>query len=139
MMLFVVMLGGKHPKAKIEVHDVVFAAADSLEATYPQLRESWFGSSTGLHIDAWMAVDGIEDWKVELSPLAPKPGSPRLFFLNLGGTNLELLAKLTTTYLWWLATGVRRLLKASCRCCRIGRKLILMSCLTLTIAYQLTR
>lgn len=84
-MLFVVMLGGKHPKAKIEVHDVVFAAAESLEATYPQLREGWFGSTIGLHIDAWMAVDGIEDWKVELSPLAPGPGSPRLFFLNLGG------------------------------------------------------
>ncbi|OZO04543.1 hypothetical protein B7453_10420 [Pseudomonas sp. IB20] len=84
-MLFVVMLGGKHPKAKIEVHDVVFAAADSLEAAYPQLREGWFGSSIGLHIDAWMAVDGIGDWKVELSPLAPRPGSPRLFFLNLGG------------------------------------------------------
>ena len=47
-MLFVVMLGGKHPRAKIEVHDVVFAIADSLEATYPQLRQGWFGSPAGL-------------------------------------------------------------------------------------------
>lgn len=84
-MLFVVMLGGKHPRAKIEVHDVVFAIADSLEATYPQLRQGWFGNPAGLHIDAWMRVDGVESWKVELSPLAPLPGSPRLYFINLGG------------------------------------------------------
>lgn len=84
-MLFVVMLGGKHPRAKIEVHDVVFAIADSLEATYPQLRQGWFGNPAGLHIDAWMRVDGVEGWKVELSPLAPVPGSPRLYFINLGG------------------------------------------------------
>ena len=84
-MLFVVMLGGKHPRAKIEVHDVVFAIADSLEATYPQLRQGWFGNPAGLHIDAWMRVDGVDGWKVELNPLAPLPGSPRLYFINLGG------------------------------------------------------
>ncbi len=84
-MLFVVMLGGKHPRARIEVHDVAFVVADSLEAAYPQLRESWFGSAAGLHIDAWMRVDGVDGWKVELSPLAPRAGSPRLYFINLGG------------------------------------------------------
>lgn len=84
-MLFVVLLGGKHPRAKIEVHDVAFVAADTLEHTYPQLRDSWFGSPRGLHIDAWMAVDGVGDWRVELSALAPAPNSPRLYFINLGG------------------------------------------------------
>ncbi len=84
-MLFVVMLGGKHPRARIEVHDVAFVVADSLEAAYPQLRESWFGTAAGLHIDAWMRVDGVEGWKVELSSLAPRAGAPRLYFINLGG------------------------------------------------------
>lgn len=84
-MLFVVMLGGKHPQAKIEVHDIALVAAGSLEQAYPQLRNQWFGSPKGLHIDAWMAVDGVEQWRVELSPLAPLPGSPRLYFINLGG------------------------------------------------------
>ena len=32
-----------------------------------------------------MRVDGVDGWKVELSPLAPLPGSPRLYFINLGG------------------------------------------------------
>ena len=84
-MLFVVMLGGKHPRARIEVHDVAFVVADTLEAAYPQMRQAWFGSQAGLHIDSWMAVDGVQDWKVEMSPLAPRAGSPRLYFINLGG------------------------------------------------------
>jgi len=84
-MLFVVMLGGKHPRAKIEVHDVVFVVADTLEATYPQLREDWFGSPKGVHIDSWMAVDGVDGWKVEFSPLAPAAGAHHLYLINLGG------------------------------------------------------
>lgn len=84
-MLFVVMLGGKHPRAKIEVHDVAFAVAGTLEATYPQLRGAWFGSPKGVHIDSWMAVDGVDGWKVELSHLAPAADTPHLYFINLGG------------------------------------------------------
>lgn len=84
-MLFVVMLGGKHPRAKIEVHDVLFVVGDSLAQTHAQLREGWFGSPAGVHIDSWMAVDGVDGWKVELSALAPAAGAPRLYFINLGG------------------------------------------------------
>ncbi|WAG79581.1 DUF1543 domain-containing protein [Metapseudomonas furukawaii] len=84
-MLYVVMLGGRHPRAKIEVHDVAFALADSLEATYPQLREGWFGSPEGLHLDSWMAVDGVDGYKLQFTSLAPAPGDPRLYFINLGG------------------------------------------------------
>lgn len=84
-MLYVVLLGGKHPQARIEVHDVAFAVADNLQATYPQLRDSWFGKPAGLHIDSWMAVDGIDGWKVQFSNLAPAADSPRLYFINLGG------------------------------------------------------
>jgi hypothetical protein len=84
-MLYIVLLGGKHPRARIEVHDIACAVADSLEASYPQLRADWFGTQKGLHIDAWMAVDGVEQWKVEFSPLAPAAGMPRLYVINLGG------------------------------------------------------
>ncbi|AOE61152.1 DUF1543 domain-containing protein [Pseudomonas corrugata] len=84
-MLYVVMLGGRHPRASIEVHDVVFTQADSLEHAYPQLRQAWFGSQAGLHIDSWWEVDGIDTYRVELSPMAPAPHEPRLFFINLGG------------------------------------------------------
>lgn len=83
--LFVVMLGGKHSKAKVEVHDVAFVVAPSLEDTYPVLRASWFGCPKGLHIDAWMVVDGVEQWRVEFSPQAPRAGLPKLYFINSGG------------------------------------------------------
>ena len=84
-MLYAVMLGGKHPLARIEVHDVVFAVGDSLQDLYPQLKKQWFGSAKGLHIDAWMAIDGIEQYQVQLSTAAPPPDAPRLYFINLGG------------------------------------------------------
>ena len=58
--LFMVMLGGRHARANTEVHDVVFAVADSLEESYPQLKNAWFGEQKGLHIDAWMQVEGVE-------------------------------------------------------------------------------
>jgi hypothetical protein len=38
-----------------------------------------------MHIDAWMAVDGVDGWKVEFSPLAPAAGAHHLYFINLGG------------------------------------------------------
>ena len=84
-MLYVVMLGGRHPRAKIEVHDVVFAVAESLEGTYSQLREGWFGSPAGMHIDSWMAVDGVEGYKLAFTDQAPAANDPRLYFINLGG------------------------------------------------------
>ena len=83
--LFVVLLGGHHARANTEVHDVVFAVAPDLRAAYPQLRQQWFGAADGLHIDAWMTVDGVEDRQVRLLPEPPPSGAPRLYFANLGG------------------------------------------------------
>ena len=84
-MFFIVMLGGKHPRARIEVHDVVFVQAPSLQAAYPQLRAQWFGSAKGLHIDSWLEVDGVEGYRLLWSDVQPAAGEPRLYFINLGG------------------------------------------------------
>ena len=83
--LFVVMLGGRQARANTEVHDVVFAIGPTIEQTYAQLRQQWFGEAVGLHLDSWMTVDGVEDWQVRLSQDAPAADAPRLFFVNLGG------------------------------------------------------
>lgn len=84
-MLFVVMLGGKHPSAKIEVHDVVFAVGEQLADCYPQLRSQWFGQARGLHIDSWMAVSGVDGYQLQWSNQAPSHDDLRLYFINLGG------------------------------------------------------
>ncbi len=83
--LFVVLLGGRHARANTEVHDVVFAVAPAIEAAHAQLCRQWFGAREGLHIDAWMAVDGVEDRQVRLRPEPPPADAPRLYFANLGG------------------------------------------------------
>ncbi|WP_085623534.1 MULTISPECIES: DUF1543 domain-containing protein [unclassified Pseudomonas] len=92
-MLYVVMLGGRHPGAKIEVHDVVFAQADTFEQAYPQLRQAWFGSPRGLHIDSWLELHGIDGQRIELRPDAPAPGALRLYFINLGGYEREIFGE----------------------------------------------
>lgn len=84
-MLYAVLMGGKHPHAKIEVHDIVFAVADKLEGTYEQLRAGWFGTPKTDHIDAWMELEGVEGYRIEWSNEKAAPGEPRLFFLNFGG------------------------------------------------------
>jgi len=83
--LFVVMLGGRHARANTEVHDVVFAVAPGIEQSYPQLRQQWFGDAAGLHLDSWMTVDGVEQWRGRLSADVPAADAPRLYFVNLGG------------------------------------------------------
>lgn len=84
-MLHVFMLGGRHARARIEVHDVAFANVERIEEAYPQLRRDWFGAARGLHIDGWLAVDGVEDYRVEFGHVAPAADAPRLYFVNLGG------------------------------------------------------
>ena len=49
--LFIVMLGGRHARANTEVHDVVLAVGDSLEETYPQLKQAWFAELKGLLVN----------------------------------------------------------------------------------------
>ncbi len=84
-MLFIVMLGGKHPAAKIEVHDVVFAFGQQLSDCHAQLRQQWFGAAKGLHIDSWWQVQGVDGYQLHFSDVAPNAGDPRLYFINLGG------------------------------------------------------
>lgn len=83
MKLFAVYLGGSAPKANTELHDVVFAVGATIEDTYPQLLDKWFGDSIGLHIDSWLELDVVDGWRVSLTQ-TPAPSDVKLFFVNLG-------------------------------------------------------
>lgn len=87
--LFMVMLGGRHARANTEVHDVVFAVADSLEESYPQLRNAWFGEQKGVHIDAWAQVNGIESegkkYRLTFTDSQSALTDHKLWFVHLGG------------------------------------------------------
>lgn len=84
MQLYLVYVGGTAPKANIELHDVRFVVGESIEATFPQLRQQWFGSQQGIHMDSFMHVHHIDGYRIELSR-EPVEQSKKLFFVNYGG------------------------------------------------------
>ena len=84
MKLFAIYIGGEHPKANIEVHDVRFAVAASITDTYDKLRAEWWGKAGSLHIDCWTEISHVEGFVVTLEPV-PSSVPERLYFVNLGG------------------------------------------------------
>lgn len=84
MKLFAIYIGGEFPGANIEIHDVRFVVADSVEQTHDELRRQWWGISRSLHIDCWAEVVHADGYDISLRP-EPFTGSERLYFVNLGG------------------------------------------------------
>lgn len=84
--LFAVYLGGRAPRAAIELHDMVFVAGDSIEDCYGQVLDQWFGTPGRVHIDSFLELDIVDGWKIELAR-APAPQKEKLFFVNLGAYN----------------------------------------------------
>ena len=91
--LFAVCLGGRASGCNTELHDVVFVTGPTLEATYGQLLEKWFGLPQGLHIDAWALLDVVDGYAVSLVP-TPNAGPERLYFVNLGAYRTGELAEI---------------------------------------------
>jgi hypothetical protein len=96
--LFVVMLGGRHARANIEVHDVVMAIGTSLQEVIPQLKQAWFGEANGLHIDAWAQISGVQsqgvDYQIQFSDAAPSTSDEKLYLINLGGYSADSFGEL---------------------------------------------
>ncbi len=81
--LFAVYLGGRAPKCNTELHDVVFVVGTSIEATYEQLLDKWFGDPLRVHIDSWVELNHVDGFRISLDK-NPSSRSERLFFVNLG-------------------------------------------------------
>ncbi len=84
MKLFAIYIGGEHPGAHIEIHDVRFVVAASIRDTYDRLRGEWWGTPGTLHIDCWAEIDHADGYDVALRT-EPPAGRERLYFVNLGG------------------------------------------------------
>ena len=84
MKLFAVYIGGRAERATIEVHDMRFLVADSIEETYPTLRREWWGIPESLHLDGWACVTEADGYRVELKP-EPSDSPLKLYYVNLGG------------------------------------------------------
>ncbi|MGC4043309.1 MAG: DUF1543 domain-containing protein [Armatimonas sp.] len=81
--LFAVYLGGRAPRCNTELHDVVFVVGPTIEATYEQLMDKWFGDPLRLHIDSWMELDLVDGYRITLRPELPAQPE-KLYFINLG-------------------------------------------------------
>ncbi|HEY0927966.1 DUF1543 domain-containing protein [Brevundimonas sp.] len=84
MKLFAIYVGGEHPGANIEVHDMRFVVAETLADTHDRLRAQWWGAPESLHIDCWAEITAADGYKVFLSS-EPFAGPERLYYVNLGG------------------------------------------------------
>ncbi|KFJ43954.1 DUF1543 domain-containing protein [Francisella philomiragia] len=82
--LFIVYLGESAPKANIELHDVQFVIGNTIEDTYEQLRQNWFGTVKGLHLDSYKALKGADGYKISIQD-KPQNFNKKLYFVNLGG------------------------------------------------------
>lgn len=92
MKLFAFYIGGEHPRANIEVHDMRFVVARTVTETYDELRRQWWGTPDSLHIDAWAEIDHADGYDVELET-EPFAGRERLYYVNVGGYDGEFLEK----------------------------------------------
>ncbi|MFN3877523.1 MAG: DUF1543 domain-containing protein [Brevundimonas sp.] len=84
MKLFAIYIGGEHPAANIEVHDMRFVAAPSIEATYETLLAQWWGREGTLHIDCWSEISQADGYEISLLPERYE-GKDKLYYVNLGG------------------------------------------------------
>ncbi len=84
MNLFMIYLGGKHKNSLIELHDIRFAAANSIEETYEELKASWWGTPSSLHLDCWGILKQVDGYDIHLKDF-PSQQSAKLYFINLGG------------------------------------------------------
>jgi hypothetical protein len=94
MKLFAVFVGGDHPSANIEVHDLRFVLGETLEATLPALRAGWWGKARSLHIDGYAELGAVDGWQVEVrAGPAPDRAARGLWFVNLGGYSPDLFGE----------------------------------------------
>lgn len=81
MKIFMIGMGGSVEGANIEVHDMQFIKASSLEDTFDEVIKRWYGTS--LHIDSYQELKYINGYEVDLN----KKSSKKLFMIVYGGYN----------------------------------------------------
>ena len=93
--LYLVVLGGRAKKANIELHDVRWVVGSKIEDTYDTLKNQWFGSPKGLHIDSYKKIKYIDGFKINIinfendkiykKQLVKNKAKKNLWFVNIGG------------------------------------------------------
>ena len=64
--LFLVVLGGRAELANVELHDVRWVIGSKIEDTFDALRNDWFGTNEGLHIDSYKKIKYVDGYRITL-------------------------------------------------------------------------
>lgn len=83
--LFVVYVGGKTATSLIEVHDIHFGLGETIEDTYDQIRNQWWGTPESLHLDAWGILKSVDNYDLGVETKPTTDEINQVFFVNLGG------------------------------------------------------
>ena len=94
--LFLVVVWDRSPKPNIELNHVRWVIGSKIEDTFEQLRNDWFRSNNGLHIDSYKKIDSIDGYKINLRNKEKwesknkilkkeKITNKKLWFVNIGG------------------------------------------------------
>ena len=84
MQLYAIYIGGDIAGANLELHDLRFVVADTIEGTYDRLRHDWWGTPASLHLDCWAELTHADGYRIALKP-EPSQETLKLFFIHLGG------------------------------------------------------
>jgi len=79
--LYAIYIGGKVPKAHIELHDLVFAIGKNINDCIPSIKAQRFGSPKSLHIDAYVSLQYIDGYEIVLQK-EPNNNEHKLFCIN---------------------------------------------------------
>ena len=91
-----VVLGGRAKLANVELHDVRWVIGSKIEDTFDALRNDWFGTFEGLHIDSYKKIKHVDGYKINLKNIENKKFKDKklfngnasknnLWFVNIGG------------------------------------------------------
>lgn len=87
--VFMIGIGGDVEGANIEVHDIQFVLARSIEDTYEELKRRWYGTDISLHIDSYKILDYINGYKVDVNGESKET----LYMITYGGSNKHIFGE----------------------------------------------
>jgi len=83
--LYMIGIGGDAVNSNIEIHDLRFIVATSIEETYDVLRNDWDGVKSSLHIDSYKILSEIDGYSIEIGSQSAKD----LYLIHFGGIEVN--------------------------------------------------
>ena len=93
--LYLVVLGGRAKLANVELHDVRWVIGSKIEDTFDALRNDWFGTNEGLHIDSYKKIKYVDGYRITLKNIKKEKLK----------NNKNINGKYTKKYLWFVNVG----------------------------------